>query len=440
MFRSIWFWVILILLGAALWFGRDTIASYFDKLPMQAQERTTDTQELATTSPSSTTSSYPVAAGANVTSTPTLSAKAATPTKGSGTPQIAAASVPTETSKYTTYVVQKGDTLYSIAQKHHTTVDHLQSINGIDDPSSLFVGQELKVPAPPSVSTPTRPAPKPGTTTYTVQKGDTLSSIARKFNTSVSELQKLNNFSNPNNLVVGSVILVPAPSNPRPTTSPPPPSSPPVASPSSSQPGDGEVQTMPVVSTTSPTGSGPTPLPTAPPATPTPTPIPTVTSVCGGAQDAVFVWGVSFCVPPGWDLQEYAAPYRTALLTKSEESGDLSIYAISRMDGAPHAPLSWSMRQAKKSVSTEISSLIPGGLAEPENWTLATGLRIADVEGQMSEAQSAYLKTGHAAHVRVVVFNHADQRWRIVAVAPQALWQEYNVTVFPFIARTLDVY
>jgi len=152
------------------------------------------------------------------------------------------------------------------------------------------------------------------------------------------------------------------------------------------------------------------------------------------------VWGVSFCMPPGWDLQEYASPNRTALISKNEASGDLSIYAISRLDGSPHAPLSWSMRQAKKSVTTEIASIIPGGLAEPEDWPLATSIRIDDLEGQMSEARTTYLKTGHPAHVRIIVFNHADQRWRIVIVAPEDLWQSYNVTVFPYVARTLEVF
>jgi hypothetical protein len=58
----------------------------------------------------------------------------------------------------------------------------------------------------------------------------------------------------------------------------------------------------------------------------------------------------------------------------------------------------------------------------------------------MSEARSVYLKTGHPAHVRVIVFNHAERRWRIVIITPEELWQNYDVTIFPYIARTMDVF
>jgi LysM repeat protein len=46
------------------------------------------------------------------------------------------------------------------------------------------------------------------TVTYTVKKGDTLSEIAKKYNTTVSELTKLNNISNPNYIVVGQVLII----------------------------------------------------------------------------------------------------------------------------------------------------------------------------------------------------------------------------------------
>ena len=384
---------------------------------MEAQERKTNTQELASSTPRPPTSGV---------STPAVSLITATPT---GVTPSTPRPVITPSTRYTIYVVKKGDTLYSISKRYKTSVKELQHLNGISDPSTLYVGQELKVPKQTTSVRPTTPAQKAGTTSYTVQKGDTLSSIARKFDTSVTTLQQLNHFSDPNNLVVGSTILVPAKA--RPTT---------VATTSAPQKmGDEVVHALPVLA--SPSSEGMTASqPTVPPSTPTPTPIPTMPSVCDGSQDAVFVWGVSFCVPAGWDLQEYAEPHRTALLTKTESTHDRSLYAISRLEGSPNAPLSWSMRQAKKSVSTEIASLIPGGLATPEDWSLATSIRIDDTEGQMSEAQTTYLGTGHVAHVRVIVFNHADQRWRIVIVAPEEFWQSYNISVFPYIARTMEVF
>ncbi len=426
MFRSIWFWAIAIIMGAVLWFGRDQIASYFSKLPMDAQERTTDTRRLAAATPHRTSRG-------TASATVVFDNTAPPATLTAGTPRPTTHPIATPAPRYATYVVKKGDTLYSIARRYHTDVKTLQKMNGIADPTTLSVGQELKAPAP--AAKPTRPVPRAGTTTYKVQKGDTLSSIARKFNSSTSTLQKLNNFSNPNSLAVGAVILVPATTAIRPTVH----ASTPVSKSRTPAPDEKVIHSLPVTPASS-SAAAEAVQPTSPTATPTPSPIPTMPSMCDGAQEAVFVWGVSFCMPPGWDLQEYAQPHRTALLSKKEDSGDISIYAISRLEGSPHAPLSWSMRQAKKSVSSEISSLIPGGLATPEMWGLATGLSIADVEGQVSEAHSTYLKTGHPARIRVIVFNHADQRWRIVIVAPESVWQDYNITVFPYIARTLEVF
>ena len=81
-----------------------------------------------------------------------------------------------------TYVVQKGDTLYSIANKFDTTVSDLKNINGIIN-NIISVGQKLTIP---SLST---------SNLYYVKNGDTLYSIANEFNTTVSELKRINNLS-----------------------------------------------------------------------------------------------------------------------------------------------------------------------------------------------------------------------------------------------------
>ncbi|WP_231563635.1 LysM domain-containing protein [Anoxybacillus sp. KU2-6(11)] len=43
------------------------------------------------------------------------------------------------------YVVQKGDTLSKIATKHNTTVDALQKLNGISNPNLIRVGQKIRL-------------------------------------------------------------------------------------------------------------------------------------------------------------------------------------------------------------------------------------------------------------------------------------------------------
>lgn len=96
-----------------------------------------------------------------------------------------------------TYTVQSGDTLSGIAAKFGTTYQNLAAINGIGDPNHIWPGQVLKVTGTASQES-----------TYYVQAGDTLSSIATKFGTTVSNLVSLNHISNPNVIYVGQKIYV----------------------------------------------------------------------------------------------------------------------------------------------------------------------------------------------------------------------------------------
>lgn len=104
------------------------------------------------------------------------------------------------------YIVEKGDNLYSIARKYNTTVDELKNLNNLGT-NNLSVGQVLKV------STDNSEASNPNedlidTSVYTVVKGDSLYSIAKKYNTTVDELKNLNNLSS-NLLSIGQILRVP---------------------------------------------------------------------------------------------------------------------------------------------------------------------------------------------------------------------------------------
>lgn len=98
-----------------------------------------------------------------------------------------------------TYTVKFGDTLYSIAKKFDTTVDKIKSQNSLSA-DALTVGQVLKIPSVISVTKPSK------TNVYTVEPGDTLYSLAREFNTTVNNLKSLNNLIT-NNLVIGQTII-----------------------------------------------------------------------------------------------------------------------------------------------------------------------------------------------------------------------------------------
>ena len=96
--------------------------------------------------------------------------------------------------KPTTYIVKRGDTLYKIATSFNTTVDELKKINNISN-NTIYVGQILNLPKPIIPPTEEENPENPGEeiyTIYTVQKGDSLWSIARNYNITVQELIDIN--------------------------------------------------------------------------------------------------------------------------------------------------------------------------------------------------------------------------------------------------------
>ncbi|MGE5458829.1 MAG: LysM peptidoglycan-binding domain-containing protein [Methanobacterium sp.] len=111
------------------------------------------------------------------------------------------------------YVVKQGDSLWTIASKYGMTVEKLRQINHLSS-DSLQIGDKLVVSAASSSQT-SSTVVKQGQT-YTVQSGDSLWTIARKFNTNVNQLKKLNNLSS-DALKIGDKLYVSG--NPQPTPS-----------------------------------------------------------------------------------------------------------------------------------------------------------------------------------------------------------------------------
>ena len=97
-------------------------------------------------------------------------------------------------SYYDIYTVQKGDSLYAIAQKFSTSVDNLKDINNLNS-DLLNIGMKLLVPGNSSK-------------VYVVQKGDTLYAIARKNNVTVTDIINLDNLTT-SNLSIGQLLLIP---------------------------------------------------------------------------------------------------------------------------------------------------------------------------------------------------------------------------------------
>ena len=99
---------------------------------------------------------------------------------------------------YVVYKVEPGDTLYSIARKYNTTPDAIKSYNNLTS-NLLTINQVLQIPVEETITE---------NTTYTVRNGDTLYGIANNFGVSVSEIMNLNNLDS-TLLTVGDTLLIP---------------------------------------------------------------------------------------------------------------------------------------------------------------------------------------------------------------------------------------
>ncbi|MRG85880.1 LysM peptidoglycan-binding domain-containing protein [Salinibacillus xinjiangensis] len=111
-------------------------------------------------------------------------------------------SAPTQTNE-TTYQVSSGDTLYSIAARHGTSVDAIKNTNNLSS-NQIIVGQMLTIPSGNTAA----PSTQTKTNTYTVASGETLYSIAARHGTSVDALKKANQLSS-NQITVGQTLSIP---------------------------------------------------------------------------------------------------------------------------------------------------------------------------------------------------------------------------------------
>ena len=108
--------------------------------------------------------------------------------------------------KNNTHIVTKGESLYSIAQKYNTTIGALKSLNNLKN-NILSVGQILKLP---NYINLTKPASN--ITIYTVKRGDTLYSIAKQYDVSIDDLLEYNQLFN-TILTIGQQLVIPIEDN-----------------------------------------------------------------------------------------------------------------------------------------------------------------------------------------------------------------------------------
>lgn len=103
--------------------------------------------------------------------------------------------IPSKSTGEINYIVQKGDNLYTIANKYDTTVSDIKKLNNLST-NTLQIGQVLKIPGSINYNT------------YIVKKGDSLWKIANKYDTTVKKLMTANDLSTPT-LKIGQSLLIP---------------------------------------------------------------------------------------------------------------------------------------------------------------------------------------------------------------------------------------
>lgn len=124
------------------------------------------------------------------------------------------------------YTARPGDTLSGIAALHHLSTERLRAANGMSPAAPLLAGQKLCIPTGGAVNTSAKPTLAVKTTakpsvaapkatrpsSYTVQRGDTISKIAAKTGVSSADIIRANNInrSNINLIQVGSKLTIPA--------------------------------------------------------------------------------------------------------------------------------------------------------------------------------------------------------------------------------------
>ena len=124
------------------------------------------------------------------------------------------------------YVMQPGDTAYSASRHLRVPVDQLMAVNGIDDPTNIAVGTRLRsgsegglrplapvtaVSRSPVISIAATPPPAVATFlpgAYTMVRGDTLYSIAARFDLDVGDLLRVNDIDDPRDVAAGTVLTL----------------------------------------------------------------------------------------------------------------------------------------------------------------------------------------------------------------------------------------
>lgn len=122
------------------------------------------------------------------------------PTSSAPAPTVPAATATPSGPQTIRHVVKRGETIAQLSRVYRTTMSEIIRANpGITDPNNLKVGTVLTITV----------GAGQAARTHTVQRGETLYSIARKYNITPESLAQANGLTDPNRLAVGQVLVIP---------------------------------------------------------------------------------------------------------------------------------------------------------------------------------------------------------------------------------------
>ena len=105
-------------------------------------------------------------------------------------------------------IVRRGDTLSRIAREYNTSYQYLAKINNIPNPNLIYIGEKIKVPILEKDT-----INDTSHRLYIVKRENTLTQIAREFNVTIQEIVELNDITNPNLIFAGEILRIPTINN-----------------------------------------------------------------------------------------------------------------------------------------------------------------------------------------------------------------------------------
>jgi soluble lytic murein transglycosylase-like protein len=125
---------------------------------------------------------------------------------------VAVAPRPSQSPPRVDHQVSRGDTLIGLARRYGTTIPELQEANGMGRRTAIRVGQRLRIPGPASEPSPARVSEARRSIAHRVSRGETLTDLAHRYGTTIPAIQQANGMARRTTIRTGETLRIPVPS------------------------------------------------------------------------------------------------------------------------------------------------------------------------------------------------------------------------------------